>query len=148
MTKHRLHASLGYNLSLAARLQERRLDDALKAFGLTRTTWCILLAVGNEDLHQPSDIAAFVGIDRTATSRALRQMETAGLLTRRTGTGDKRTTEVTLTDLGHRRIADGTPFAIQNNALMRAKLSENEHSDLLRLLAKVTEGEDTGLSNL
>lgn len=147
MTKHRLHASLGYNLSLAARLQERRLDDALKTFGLTRTTWCILLAVGNEDLHQPSDIAAFVGIDRTATSRALRQMETAGLLTRRTGTGDKRTTEVTLTDLGHRRIGEGTPFAIQNNALMRSKLTETEHSQLLALLEKLTAGESADLKS-
>ena len=77
---YRLHTSLGYHLSLASRLQERRLDEQLKTLGLTRTTWCILLAVGNEGLCQPSDIADFVGIDRTATSRALRHMEDDGLL--------------------------------------------------------------------
>ncbi|MEM1302763.1 MAG: MarR family transcriptional regulator, partial [Pseudomonadota bacterium] len=80
--RYRLHDSLGYNLSLAARLQERRLDDGLRSLALTRTNWCILLAVGVEGLSGPSDIAAFVGIDRTATSRALRQMEQAGLIER------------------------------------------------------------------
>ena len=92
MSNYRLHASLGYNLSLAARLQERRLDDALKTLGLSRTTWCVLLAVGVEALTQPSEIATFIGIDRTATSRALRMMEADGLLTRESGRADKRTT--------------------------------------------------------
>lgn len=147
MSNYRLHASLGYNLSLAARLQERRLDDALKTLRLTRTTWCVLLAVGVESLTQPSEIATFIGIDRTATSRALRMMEADGLLTRENGLADKRTTHVRLTALGQKLIEKGTPFAIENNALMRAKLTEEEHGQLMDLLAKVTEGENTGLSS-
>lgn len=146
MDRYRLHASLGYNLSLAARIQERRLDDPLKSLGLTRTTWCVLLAVGIEQMSQPSDIAKFIGIDRTATSRALRQMESAGLLTRKTGQGDRRTTRVTLTDLGQDLIARGTPFAAQNNAQMRAKLSDDEFKVLMALLSKLTAGEDAELS--
>ena len=77
---YRLHNSLGYRLSRVARIQERRLDLGLRRIGLTRTTWCVLLAVGNEGLSQPSDIAEFIGIDRTATSRALRQMEADDLI--------------------------------------------------------------------
>jgi MarR family transcriptional regulator for hemolysin len=111
-----LHTSLGYQLSLASRLQERRMDEGLRGIGLTRTTWCVLLAVGNEALTQPSEIAAFVGIDRTATSRALRQMEEAGLIDRSVGcqedgVGDKRTRTVALTDLGRQRLAEGTSLA-------------------------------------
>jgi DNA-binding MarR family transcriptional regulator len=147
MSNYRLHASLGYNLSLAARLQERRLDDALKTLGLTRTTWCVLLAVGVETLTQPSEIATFIGIDRTATSRALRTMEADGLLTREAGRDDKRTTHVRLTPLGKELIEQGVPFAIENNARMRAKLTDQEHRQLMELLAKVTEGENTGLSS-
>ena len=146
MNPYRLHASLGYNLSLAARLQERRLDDALKTLDLTRTTWCILLAVGNEGLTQPSDIATFVGIDRTATSRALRTMETAGLIEREAGRRDRRTTTVSLTDLGVQRIAQGTPYAVQNNALMRRKLGTEDYGHLVTLLERLTEGESAGLS--
>lgn len=147
MATYRLHASLGYNLSLAARLQERRLDEALKSLGLTRTTWCVLLAVGNEGLSQPSDIAQFVGIDRTATSRALRNMENAGLVTRESGEDDRRTTLVTLTNLGRRRITEGTPYALANNESMKGKLSGEEYEMLVRLLERLNEGENTGLSD-
>jgi DNA-binding MarR family transcriptional regulator len=47
--------------------------------------WCILLAVEEEGLKNPSEIAQFVGIDRTATSRALRQLEDEGLIAREMG---------------------------------------------------------------
>ena len=142
---YRLHASLGYRLSLAARVQERRLDDGLKALGLTRITWCVLLAVGNESLDRPTDIAAFVGIDRTATSRALRQMEAAGLIERRAGTGDRRTTSVALTAVGRRALADGTPLAVANNRAMEQKLSADEAEALARLLDRLVTGETMDL---
>lgn len=143
---YRLHDSLGYHLSLAARLQERRLDDALKTLGLTRITWCVLLGVGNEGLSKPSAIARFVGIDRTATSRALRGMEADGLILREDGYADRRTRRVKLTDLGQSRIEAGTPFAVSNNEIMRGKLTFSENDALLELLGKLTEGEDAELS--
>lgn len=138
---YRLHRSLGYHLSRAARVQERRLDEGLRMIGLTRTTWCILLAVGNESMAQPSEIAEFVGIDRTATSRALRSMEADGLISREAGNGDGRTTAVILTDLGAQRLAQGTPMAIDNNAIMHDRLTTEERDEIIRLLAKLTEGE-------
>ncbi len=134
---YRLHQSLGYHLSIAARLQERRLDEQLRTLGLTRTTWCILLAVGNEGLSQPSDIAEFVGIDRTATSRALRHMEDDGLLARSSGTEDKRTRRVELTDKGSRAIRKATPFARENAQIMGAQLAPGEEDELKRLLTKL-----------
>ena len=45
--KYRLHDSIGYHATLAARLVERRVEDALRTFGLTRVGWCILLAVAD-----------------------------------------------------------------------------------------------------
>ncbi len=138
---YRLHSSLGYHLSRAARVQERRLDEGLRPLGLTRTTWCILLAVGSEGLSQPSDIAEFVGIDRTATSRALRGMDAAGLIARRSGNGDGRTTEVSLTALGNKMLRRGTPAAEDNNAVMEARLSPGETEELKRLLTRLIRGE-------
>lgn len=145
---YRLHASLGYQLSLAARIQERRLEDGLKTLGLTRITWCVLLAIGNEDLRQPSDIASFVGIDRTAASRALRQMETDGLVERGAGAGDGRTRSVALTGRGRKLLAQGTPMAIENNAMMESRLSPAERSRLIALLQTTYAGEDVSLERL
>jgi MarR family transcriptional regulator, transcriptional regulator for hemolysin len=145
ITGYRLHKSLGYWLSLAARLQERRLDDQLRQIGLSRITWCILLGVGNEGLSQPSELAEFVGIDRTATSRALRQMEEAGLIARASGTGDRRTRQITLTTAGRSAVSKGTPFAQHNMDVMRERLETGETEELMRLLEKLTEGEETKL---
>jgi len=144
-TDYRLHASLGYQLTLAARVQEKRLEDGLRKLGLTRILWCVLLAVGNEDLCHPSDIAAFVGIDRTATSRALRQMEAEGMIARATGIGDRRTTSVSLTAMGRHLLARGTPLAMDNNAHMEARLSGAERDALRQLLKKVRSGDDLAL---
>lgn len=146
--RYRLHQSLGYQLSVAARLQERRLDEGLKTLGLTRTMWCVLLAVGNEDLAHPSGIAEFVGIDRTATSRALRQMEAAGMIARKTGTDDRRMTTVRLTDRGGALLQQGTPLAEANNAMMANRLIPSENALLRQLLHKLREGEDVALPRL
>lgn len=145
---YRLHASLGYQLSLAARLQERRLENSLKSLGLTRITWCILLAIGNENLHQPSDIAGFVGIDRTATSRALRRMETNGLIERGSGPRDGRTRAAGLTDHGRKLLARGTPLAQENNDVLVASLSAVERRTLADLLKRTHAGIDTLLARL
>ncbi len=145
---YRLHDSLGYHLSLAARLQEKRLDDGLRALGLTRTTWCILLAVGNEGLSQPSDIADFVGIDRTATSRALRSMEADGLIDRCSGEGDGRTRAVLLTDLGRAKIPQASKVARGNGEILAERLSPDEVDALKSLLRKLQAGEDLPLPKL
>ncbi len=145
---YRLHESLGYQLSLTARSLERRMDENLRTLGLTRITWCVLLAVGNEGLTRPSDIAAFIGIDRTATSRALRLMEAAGMVARACGANDRRTTQVRLTDKGRSLLARATPFAVHNAALLAERLSEEERAQLRRLLRKARADDALPLSKL
>ncbi len=148
LSNYHLHDSLGYQISLASRLQEKRFEESLKSVGLTRIFWCVLLAVGNEGLTQPSEIADFIGIDRTATSRALRQMEERGLIRRTSGQEDKRTTLVHLTDDGVDALHHGEPCANSNNAYMAAKLTETELKEISRLLQKLSAGETTGLKTI
>ena len=145
---YRLHQSLGYHLSLAARLQERRLDEQLRTVGLSRTTWCILLAVANEGLTQPSDIAGFVGIDRTATSRALRGMEADGLLARHSGKQDKRTRRIVLSPKGRQAVTLATPFARENGRLLAELLQEDEIEGLKQILRRLIEGTPASLAAL
>lgn len=145
---YRLHQSLGYQLSIASRLQERRLEEGLKTLGLTRIAWCVLLAVGSENLVQPSEIADFIGIDRTATSRTLRQMEKDALIVRRPREADRRTTEVILTPKGMELLQTGTPFAQDNNTVMERRLAPGEVLELCRLLTKIRDTDDMALSRL
>lgn len=147
-TPYDLHASLGYQLTVTARIQERRLEEQLKSLGLTRVTWCVLLAVGAAGLHNPSAIAEYVGIDRTATSRALRRMQQDGLIERRAAKGDGRWTQVSLTAKGAACIDRGTPMAQSNNALMADILGGSDTDDLKRLLTRLRQAQNQPLSTL
>lgn len=148
ISSYHLHDSLGYQISLASRLQEKRFEESLKAVGLTRLSWCVLLAVGNEGLSQPSDIADFIGIDRTATSRLLKQMEAGDLIERRTGQKDRRTTFVHLTTDGVAALKRGEPCANANNAYMAGKLTPDETVEISRLLRKLAAGETADLKTI
>ncbi|MAQ84908.1 MAG: transcriptional regulator [Maritimibacter sp.] len=140
---YRLRDSLGYRLTIASRVQQRRLEEKLRPLGLSRLDWVILVAVGYEDLRQPSDIADHVGVDRTAVSRALRRMEEAGLIDRNDGKGDGRTRHVALTETGQRTLADATPLAQANAELIADRLSEGERELLARLLSKLITDDDS-----
>jgi MarR family transcriptional regulator for hemolysin len=74
-------------------------------------------------------------------------MQEMGLISRRAGNADGRTTEVTLTAKGCDYLGKGAPMAVENNAIMEARLSPGEAEELKRLLAKLFEGE-AALKNL
>ncbi|MFW5642335.1 MAG: MarR family winged helix-turn-helix transcriptional regulator [Roseicyclus sp.] len=133
---------MSHHITRTARIIERRVEGGLRAFGLTRVGWCILLAVEEEGLKNPSEIAQFVGIDRTATSRALRQLENDGLIGREMGRTDRRTTEVTLTEEGRLRLMQARPVCLENMDHFNAKVSAAEALELRRLLGALASGED------
>lgn len=137
---YHLHESLGFSLTRVARISEQRLDAGLKELGLTRTTWCVLCAVGNENLMQPSDIANYLGIDRTAISRALRQMQLDGFIDRMAGDDDGRTRRVRVTATGLDRLARGKPIAEENNRLLIERIGAEAAEDLKEHLDLIIEG--------
>lgn len=140
--KYGLHDSIGHHISRSARIVERRVEESLRKHGLTRVGWCILLAVEEDGQKNPSEIAGFVGIDRTATSRALRQLESEGLISRAMGVEDRRTTEVSLTEEGRARMLKAMPLCSENMSHFASKLTASEEAQLKALLQRLTEGED------
>lgn len=132
-----LHESLGYLLSVAARNQERNIETAMKKLGLTRTGWCVLLAIGHEGLSKPSEIASYVLIDRTAASRALRQLEAAGMIGRQSGKQDRRTTEVELTAKGRETLKTAVSVARVSDASTHSLFTDSEHREIRRMLRKL-----------
>lgn len=147
-TSYDLHSALGYQLTITARTIEKRFEDRLKTLSLTRVFWCILLAVEVENHQFPSDIADFVALDRTAVSRALRQMEHAGLVLRDVGDKDRRTTKVSLTAKSSALLQQAIPFARENATSFSKKLSPEEQKTLEHLLEKLRVGEAEKLTKL
>lgn len=145
---YHLHHSIGYQLSRTARLQERGFEAKLRNLGLSRTTWCILLAVQNEDLHNPSAIADYIGIDRTATSRALRKMAQEGLVVQDEETSDGRRKNIYATPKATHLLVKATGYARENAAYFEAKLTNSEQNSLRNLLLKLQSGEGEPLAHL
>jgi len=139
--KFGLRDSVGHQISRTARIIERRVEGDLRRFGLTRVGWCVLLAVAEEGKKNPSDIANFVGIDRTATSRTLRQLENDGLIKREMGRDDRRTTEVNLTELGQSRFDAALPMCRAASTHFQNKLTTAEMDALKDILAKLSADE-------
>ncbi|MGB0410258.1 MAG: MarR family winged helix-turn-helix transcriptional regulator [Pikeienuella sp.] len=145
---YHLHDSLGYRLTYAARLNERRFEVRLTALGLTRLMWCVLCALEYEALHRPSEIAKFIGVDRTAISRCLKLMEARGLIARRAAKGDARARDVSATDAGREVLAPATEAARENAAFWHEKLTAGDRIALLRALDSLTEQDDEPLMGI
>lgn len=143
-----LIGSLGYQVSLTARLLERNFESALKPLGLNRTNWTVLFAVSRAGISNPSQIADYIGIDRTAVSRALRQLEAEQLIQRSSGDQDKRTKSVVMTETGKTRLLGSLDHARANADHFRAKLDAEEFRTLQSLLSKLRQDEKEGLSHL
>lgn len=146
--RFQLHSSLGYQITMLARVIERRFEQRIAEYGLTRPMWCVLLAAGREGLHSPSEIADFIGIDRTATSRTLRKMEERDFITRGSGDGDGRSIHVTLRARGQQALEAVLPMAVENAAYFESKLSAPELAQLRDAAAKLLRDEPRIVSKL
>ena len=149
MTKQKrysLQKGLGYRLSLLASITSRKIETYLADLGLTRLMWCVLLAIEEEGLTQPSEIADFIGINRTAASRTLRHERK--LINRLPGRDDGRNIVVTATEKGKKALDKAIPKALVVAQNIRSKLTEEEVAVFEGLVDKMLAGEIRDLSKL
>ena len=146
--KYRLHERLGYKVSRLARLMEAQLEDMISPYGITRVIWCILSGVGLENVRTPSELAEYVGIARSATSRALRSMEDMGLITRCGAERDGRGVEIVLTKKGMHVMEQCRPLVEQLNDHFATKLAAGDLQTVMNNIDALSAGETRELSRL
>jgi DNA-binding MarR family transcriptional regulator len=86
-------------LATAARLVQRRQDEALAPLGLTRAAVIALEAVAPRPLNQ-EQLAGKVHVQSQTLGRVLARLESQGLLTRTRNETDRRQLQVELTEAG------------------------------------------------
>ena len=145
---YRLHERLGYKVSRLARLMEAQLEEMISPFGVTRVIWCILSGVGLENIRTPSELADYVGIARSAVSRALRTMEEMGLITRCVTEKDGRGVEIVLTEKGVEIMEKCHPLVEQLNDHFTTKLASGDLDAVMRNIDALSAGETRELSRL
>lgn len=94
------HVRDGYLLLMkAARLVQRRFDEALAPLGLTRAAVIALKAMSHHPMNQ-EQLAAVVNVQSQTLGRVLTRLETEGLVTRTRDPHDRRQFHVQMTDAG------------------------------------------------
>ena len=86
-------------ITLAARLIQRRQDDALAPLGLTRAAVIALEGLTGGPLNQ-EQLADAIRVQSQTLGRVLTRLESAGLITRTRQASDRRQLKVELTDAG------------------------------------------------
>jgi DNA-binding MarR family transcriptional regulator len=86
-------------ITLAARLVQRRQDDALAHLGLTRAAVIALEGLADGPLNQ-EQLAEAIHVQSQTLGRVLTRLEASGLITRTRHAADRRQLKVDLTDAG------------------------------------------------
>lgn len=92
-------------LSMAARIVQRRQDDALAPLGLTRAAVIALEALASGPLNQ-EQLAEVVHVQSQTVGRVVARLESGGLLKRTRNPADRRQFQVELTDAGKAALAE------------------------------------------
>jgi DNA-binding MarR family transcriptional regulator len=143
-----LHDRLGYRVSRLARILQSQVERILAPEGLTRMTWLVLTAIGEDRVRTPSALAGYIGITRPASSRLLRRMEAAGHVCRGGGDSDGRSITLALTDRGRAVLARRRPEIDALSARFAAKLDPATYRLLLDGLGRLAEGEGGAFTHL
>jgi MarR family transcriptional regulator, organic hydroperoxide resistance regulator len=90
-------------LSMAARLVQRRQDQALAELGLTHAAVIALQGLLGGPLNQ-EELAAEIKVRSQSIGRVLARLEAAGLVARESSSVDKRHNEVSITEAGRQAL--------------------------------------------
>lgn len=109
----RLHVRdhcLCLHVQRAARALARRFDEAFRPLGLTNGQFSLMMALSGPEPLPMGRVAAFLAMDRTTLTAALKPLERRGLVEVRPHPTDRRSRVMTLTRPGRALLARAVPI--------------------------------------
>ena len=126
------------NVLHTAELLGRRLDNALRAFGLTRGSHNALQIVGGAtEPLTPTEVSARLTVTSATVTGLLDTLESRGLIRRRPHPSDRRSTLLEITAAGRQLLDELVPELIGHEKRWSEGLSATRRKQLLRLLGDV-----------
>jgi DNA-binding MarR family transcriptional regulator len=108
---------------MAARIVTRAYDDALRPVGLRATQLSVLIAVAIDGAMSITELADFLGMDRSTLTRNLTPLAAEGLVS--VGVeGWRRSRELKITKKGRARMESAVPIWEQAQAALKRKVGE------------------------
>lgn len=116
-----MNGSITKQLIFVARKMQLCIGDRLASFGITAAEEPFFMAVIHYQNSTQEELTALIGVDKAATTRAIRSLESKGFLTRQQDEKDRRQNRVCATVAAH-------------------EIAEAVHAELLRLNCEIMEG--------
>jgi len=125
----------------AARALARRFDTALRPVGLTNGQFSMLMALNRDPPARIGDLAAFLAMDRTTVTAAVKTLAWQGLVATDPDPADRRGRRVSLTAAGLARLKAALPVWRDAHAALDAALPAAVPPALRRDLARIARTE-------
>jgi DNA-binding MarR family transcriptional regulator len=115
----------------AARALARRFDEAFRPLGLTNGQFSLMMSLNRPEPPAMGPVAAFLAMDRTTLTAALKPLLRRGLVELTVDAHDRRSRRMTLTPAGRTLLASAVPIWRETHAELDRLLPEG-HPDRLR----------------
>jgi DNA-binding MarR family transcriptional regulator len=121
----------------AARTLARRFDRAFQSVGLTNGQFSLMMPLNVPEPMMLGQLAAFLAMDRTTLTAALKSLERRGLVKVSTDTNDNRARRLSLTQAGSDLLVAAIPIWRAEHAALEAELSTSSAATLRALLPTI-----------
>ena len=119
-----------------SRLHKRAIESYVDEIGIDRTRHRILMNISKYEFKSQKELAESIGITPAAVTLALCKLEADGLIERKNGS-DLRFNQISITEKGEELISNTKRSFAAIDAKTFEGFSEEEISELVRLLEKM-----------
>ena len=121
----------------AARTLARRFDRAFQVVGLTNGQFSLMMPLNAEEPMRLGRLAAFLAMDRTTLTAALKSLERRGFITVSVDDNDGRARRLSLTKAGRETLAAAIPIWRAEHTALELELSKANAATLRALLPTI-----------
>jgi DNA-binding MarR family transcriptional regulator len=131
-------ACLCLHLQRAARAIARRFDAAFRPLGLSNGQFSLMMALNRREPPTTGGVAAFLAMDRTTLTAALKPLERRGLVAASVDPADRRSRRLALTPQGRTLLAAALPIWHSEHAAVERGLAGGDPDRLREELRRLS----------
>jgi MarR family transcriptional regulator for hemolysin len=128
---------LGFLIHDVSRMRRSAYDQFMKPLGITRAQWWVLAHLSRHDGMMQTQLADVLEVGKASLGDVIESLEGAGWVQRRPDPADKRAKRVYLTKPAQTLIKRMTVMENEFNGQILSDLSNEEMTDLVRVLVKI-----------
>jgi DNA-binding MarR family transcriptional regulator len=121
----------------AARILARRFDHIFAPLGITNGQFSLMIALSGQWKPRLGELAAFLAMDSTTMTAAIKTLEKRGLVTLTPDEKDARARRPALTDQGRATVTAAAPLWKAEHAAVQAELPQHNTRDLAQILSQL-----------